>query len=279
MHDIFVRIRFLLPSLPKVEKKIADSLLENPYAITQMTLAQISRESGCSEASIVRFCKRMGFSGYSALKEAFIRSISEEAHVQSEVLNDSDSMQEILQKVYQSNVQTLSDTLVLADVAYDQALNALLKAKSIHFFGAGDAFAVCELALMKFSRIGVHCTAYCDAALQLITAGYMTTDDVAVAISYEGRTKSVVESMRIAKQSGATTISITKMNKSPLLKYSDINLFISVNDLTVGRDKVTRRVADQFIIDVLYLGYTTKSTNNFTEKLKKTQSLIDRNKY
>jgi len=278
MHDIFVRIRFLLPSLPRAEKKIADSLLENPDAITQMTLAEISRESGCSEASIIRFCKRMGFSGYSALKEAFIRSVSAETGFQDEVLNDSDSMQEIMQKVYQSNVQTLSDTLVLADVAYEQALDALLNAESIHFFGAGDAFAVCELALMKFSRLGVRCSAHSDTMLQLITAGNLTPKDVAVAISYEGRTKCVVESMRTAKKAGATTISITKMYKSPLLRYSDINLFISVNDLTVGRDKVTRRVADQFILDVLYIGYTTKSNKNFSKKLKDIQSTIDQNK-
>lgn len=84
--------------------------------------------------------------------------------------------------------------------------------------------------------------------------------------------------MRLAKQSGATTISITKMNKSPLLKYSDIRLFIAVNDLTVGRDKVTRRVSDQFILDALYLGYTTRMDKNYKNQLKKIQRAIDSNK-
>ncbi len=30
MNDLFVRIRFLLPSLPRAEKAIASALLENP---------------------------------------------------------------------------------------------------------------------------------------------------------------------------------------------------------------------------------------------------------
>ena len=102
---------------------------------------------------------------------------------------------------------------------------------------------------------------------------------VALAISYEGRSRNIVEAMKIAKQNGATTICITKMNKSPLLRYSDINLFIAVNDLTIGRDTVTRRVADQFILDALYLGYTMRKTNkNFKTHLKGIQEAIDRNK-
>lgn len=278
MNDLFVRIRFLLPSLPRAEKAIAEALLENPEAITHMTLAEIARESGSSEASIIRFCKRMGYDGYSSLKEAFIRAIAEGTEIQSEGIDVSDDMKTILKKVFQSNVQTLSDTLVLADDGYERALEALLKARGIHFFGVGDAFAVCELAYMKFSRLGIACSAHSDVMLQMVTAGNLSENDVALAISYEGRSKNVVEAMKVAKQMGATTISITKMNKSPLLKYSDINLFIAVSDLTIGRDKVTRRVADQFILDALYLGYTTRMNKNYKSQLKRIQNAIDRNK-
>ena len=77
MNDLFVRIRFLLPSLPRAEKAIASALLENPEAITHLTLAEIARESGSSEASIIRFCKRMGYDGYSSMKEDFIRALAE----------------------------------------------------------------------------------------------------------------------------------------------------------------------------------------------------------
>ena len=278
MNELFVKIRFLLPSLPRAEKVIAEALLENPEAITHMTLAEISRESGSSEASIIRFCKRMGYEGYTALKEDFIRAIAEGNGIQSECIEVTDDMKTILKKVYQSNVQTLSDTLVLAGDAYEKALEALLKAREIHFFGVGDSYAVCLLAQMKFGRLGINSSAHSDVMLQMMTAGNLTEKDVAIAVSYEGRSKNVVEAMRLAKQSGATTISITKMNKSPLLKYTDIRLFIAVNDLTVGRDKVTRRVSDQFILDALYLGYTTRMDKNYKNQLKKIQRAIDSNK-
>lgn len=280
MNEILVKIRFLLPSLPRAEKAIAESLVEHPEAITYMTLAEIAKESGSSEASVIRFCKRMGYSGYTAMQKDLSRALSEENALQTEDLrvSDNDSMMEIIKKVYRSNVQTLSDTMALVGESCNEALEALLKAKSIHFFGAGDAHAVCQLSYMKFKRLGIPCSAEGDIMLQMITASNMSKGDVAIAISYDGRSKNVVEALRIAKQMGATTISITKKTRTPLLRYTDIKLFIAVNDLSVDREKVTRRVADQFIMDALYMGYVMYSGRNYKEQLKKTQIAIDGNK-
>lgn len=280
MKDILVKIRLSIPSLPRAEKAIAEALMEHPEAITYMTLSEISKESGSSEASVIRFCKRMGFCGYSALQQAIAEAIEEEnvLHPEDLHVSDKDSLSEITRKVYQSNVQTLTDTMVLIDEQCDRALEALLAAKSIHFFGAGDAYAVCQLSYMKFKRLGIPCSAEGDVMLQMITASNMSKGDVAIAISYDGRSKNVVEALRIAKQMGAATISITKKRKTPLLRYTDICLFIAVNDLSFDREKVTRRVADQFIMDVLYMGYMMRSGRNYKEQLRKTQIAIDGNK-
>lgn len=278
MKNLFIKIGAMIPSLPRAEKVFAEALLENPESITEMTLAAIARESGSSEASIVRFCKRMGYDGYTALKLDCILALSEAEDDSEEKIEISDNMTAILKKVYKSNIQTMSNTLALVDESCEAALQALMKARSIHFFGVGDAFAVCKMAQIKFSRLGIPCTADSDVMQQMITAANLTKKDVALAISYEGRSKNVVEAMKTAKKMGATTISITKMNKSPLLAYTDIKILIAVNDLTVSRDKVSRRVSDQFIIDALYLGYTTRADKKCKEWLRRSQTVIDSNK-
>lgn len=278
MNELLVKIRFLVPSLPRAEKAFAQAILENPEAITHLTLAEIAREANSSDASIIRFCKRLGYHGYSDLKQAFIITIDEGEQVLEEELEESDNIEDIMKKVFQSNVQTLQNTMVLANERYKNALDALLAAGAIHFFGVGDAYAACQFAFMKFSRLGIPCSAHSDVMLQYMAADNLKPGDVALAVSYEGRSRNVVQAMKIAQKRGATTISITKMNKSPLLKYTDIPLFISISDLTVGRDKVTRRVADQFILDVLYLGYITKKKQDYSKRLKRTQGAIDCNK-
>ena len=280
MNDIIVRIRFQLPSLPRAEKTIASAILENPEEIGHMTVAKLANETESSEAAVIRFCKRIGYSGFTEFKNDFVTTYSavDDAALVSDNIDSEDDMQEILKKVFQSNIQTLTDTLALATPSYNDALEAMLKANKINFYGVGDAYVVCLLANMKLCRMGVNSSAHSDVVLQLNSAAELKPGDVAFAISYEGRSKNVLEAIRIAKSKGATVICVTKMNKSPLVKLSDIVLYISTNDLTVGQDKVLRRVADQAIVDALIVGMTIRKPREYRPHIKMVQEAIDCNK-
>ena len=277
MHELLEKITRISPSLPRAEKIIAEALIETPEAIERMTLAEISRESGTSEASIIRFCRRLGYSGYAALKEDFTLFNHSEPS-SAFTVGAHDDMAEILTKLYKNNLEVLSDTLAITENRYEEVLSVLLKARSLHFFAVGDAYMAAKLSYMKFKRLGVICSAEEDIMLQMITASNLTKNDVAIAVSYEGRSRNVVDAMKIAKQRGATTISITRRDKSPLLEYTDIRLLVSSKDLTVGRDRVTRRIADQFILEALYLGYESRMKRSYKEQIKYTQDAIDTNK-
>lgn len=278
MNELLVKIQLMLSALPKSEKIIAEALLENPEAIEHMTLAQLSRESGASEAAIIRFSRHLGFDGYTSMKQGFIHSREKQPLQSERVIGQYDSMRSIMEKIYQNNILTLSETLAVAGEEYEKAIDLLVRAKSIHFFGTGDAYAIARLAYMKFKRLGITCSCDEDVMLQMITASNMSKNDVAIAVSYEGRSQNVVRALKIAKQMGAATISITKMAKSPLMDYTDIALRIAIHDLTIGREKVTRRISDQFILDALYLGYANRSQKNFKDVLLRTQIAIDGNK-
>lgn len=281
MNEIMVRIRFQLPSLPRAEKAVAEALLENPEAIANFTLSGLAHETGSSDASIIRFCKRLGYHGFTDFKNALLNALNNGEDITNTEGIDvgiHDSMATILKKVVQSNMQTLTDTLSLVSPEYEKALNAMANARSIHFFGVGDSYSVCQLTLTKISRMGIVSSAYSDVMMQMLTAANMGPGDVAFAVSYEGRSRNVVQSMQIARQKGATTICITKMNRSPLLKVTDIPLFISTNDLTCGRDKVARRVADQAILDALFLGMTLRKGKEYNRHMRMVQKAIDTNK-
>ena len=277
MHDLLEKIIKLAPTLTHAQRIIAEALIENPEAIERMTLAEISRESGTSEASVVRFCRSLGYGGYTEMKEAFC--LANQKNADSLINIDMhDSMEVILNKLYKNNIEVLSETLAIEENDYEGAIAALLNAKSIHFFAVGDAYMAANLAYMRFKRIGVECSAEQDIMLQMITASNLTKEDVAIAVSYEGRSRNVVDAMKIAKERGATTIGITRRQKSPLSEYTDIKLLVSAKDLTFGRDKVTRRISDQFILEALYLGYKSRLDRKVQEKIRYTQLAIDTNK-
>ena len=277
MHKLLDTIIRISSSLPPAEKKIAHAILENPEAIESRTLSQISFESGTSEASIVRFCKRLGFSGYTELKNT-LTAERQATPLSSNSIYGYDDMTTVLSKLYQSNLEVLGETLAILRNDYEVVLNKLIQARSIHFFAVGDANMVAKLFEIKFKRLGVFCSAEEDVMLQMLTASNLTKDDVAIAISYEGRSRNVVETMQIAKKRGATTISITNKPKSPLLQYTDITLMIAAHDMTIGRDKVTRRISDQFILEGLYMGYRARLGKKCDDKIRVSQEAIDYNK-
>ena len=69
--DILQKIREIYPSLTRKQKSIADYLLENPEDICYITLAQLSRQTCASELTLLRFCAKLGCSGFLELKQEF----------------------------------------------------------------------------------------------------------------------------------------------------------------------------------------------------------------
>ena len=279
MNELMVKLRFLIPTLQRAEKAVAQALLEKPELICLMTLAELARETDSSDASIIRFCRKMGYSGFSEMKQAFANALNDSSIMTVEEIHKEDSVLDNLQKVYKSNMQTLTDTILLADKeAYEEAVQVLLKAKSIHFFGAGDSAAVCQLFYFKFGRLGIPGSAQQDPVMQLMEASNLGPGDVAVIISYEGKSRTVLNAAKVADERGATIICITKMSKSPLLRLSDISLFIATSDVTVGRDIVARRVAEQMVIDALYLSVLVRSDNGYEKRLNSASKSFELNK-
>ena len=276
--EIFVKVRFLYPSLTKSEKRVADILIDDYERIGDYTLADYAKKAGCSDASVMRFCRRLGLDGFSELKYQLAKVKTTAYDNGMHKITKDDDAYTIMEKVIWNNEKTLKDTLTLYNSDYEKALEAVLEAKQINFFGVGDAWIVCESAQMKFQRIGVASSAYSDVALSLATASLMGEGDLAVGISFSGETKLVVDALRIAKSNGAKTLCIVHFDKCELIKYSDMKIFTATTDFTVGHDEIARRTAEFAIIDTLYMGLITKKSEIYNSKLKKTIAAIIENK-
>ena len=62
----------------EAEKKIADYMMEHKAEVVDMTVGELARASGTSDATVSRFCRRCGFKGFHSLKLALAREVLEE---------------------------------------------------------------------------------------------------------------------------------------------------------------------------------------------------------
>lgn len=279
MNSLTVKLQFLIPTLPRAEKNVAEYMLENLNEISDMTLNMLADETDVSDATILRLCRRMGFGNFIQLRQAFACAAIEDPVETPEAVGHSDSMTEICNKVIHSITQSLQNTRVFfSDEEYERALEAILKARAVYFFATGDALSVCAWACAKFSRVGIPTTLCSDVVYQYETALRLTPDDVAVGISNSGRSSNVVRAIRLAKENDAFTIGITQAGKSPLQKHCDISLHTAALETTLGRDSVTKRITEMAILEAFYLGIINKGPQDYKTMLQKTMLSSELNK-
>ena len=111
MNEIKIKLQFLIPSLPRAEKIVAEYMLSHAEQISDMTIAMLSEESKASEATISRFCKRLGYSSFVQLKQDFAKSeIEAEDEHNPKPVSANDSLVDIFDKVVQGILRSLNNT-------------------------------------------------------------------------------------------------------------------------------------------------------------------------
>lgn len=225
LNKLLVRLQFMLPSLPRAEKTVAEYMSTHVSQMSDMTLCMLADETSISEATILRLCKRLGYSSYIQLRQAFAFAANEDQPDSPELINVSDEMPTICSKLIQGVNRSLESMKAFINSDYDRVLNAILGASGVYFFASGDAVISCQFACTKFMRVGIPAFVCSDVFYQYETAMRLTEKDVAIAITNSGRSANVVNAIKMAKEQNAFTCCITQGGRSPITRYCDICLY------------------------------------------------------
>lgn len=262
-QDIFSLIHSRYNSFTNTERKVADYILENIKDVIYMSITDLADACNVGEASVFRFCKTMNLKGYQEFKIVLAHSISldnETPQLSSEITMQ-DSIEELSSKVLSSNVHALTETFnLLSENDISQAVEYMINAQRIHFFGVGSSLMTAMEAKNKFMRITNKTECSLDSHLQIMSAALMTEKDVAILISYSGSTKDTIEVAKVVKERKAKIISLTRFAKSPLKSFSDITLLCGANEGPLQGGSLSAKIAQLYLLDLLYFEYF-KRTN------------------
>ncbi|WP_099354830.1 MurR/RpiR family transcriptional regulator [Fredinandcohnia onubensis] len=268
--DIFSTIQSKYEEFTNTEKKVADYILENKDKVVYMSITDLADACNVGESSIFRFCKSMDLKGYQEFKIALAHSTAlenETPQLASEITLQ-DTIEELSSKILTATVNTLTKTQNLINFSdICKAIDLLIDAKRIHFFGVGSSSMTAMEAKNKFMRITNKTDCSFDSHLQIMSAALMSKDDVAVIISYSGSTKDMIELAKVVRERKAKIIVITRFAKSPLAGYSDITLLCGANEGPLQGGSLTAKISQLFLLDVLYAEYF-KRTNDLSIKNK-----------
>ncbi len=269
------RIRSVYTSLRDKEKKIADYILEHPEEIVHSTISQVAENLHVAEATVFRFCKRIGFKGYQALKIALASEIVTGVENIHETIKEDDDAKTVAEKVFQTNIKTLEETLsVVNGEDFQMAVDILLSADKVEFYGNGGSGVIAADAHHKFMRTGIPSVAYSDSHLQVMAASQLSEGSAAVLISHSGANRDILQAADIAAENGAKLIAVTNLAKSPLTERADVALHTVSAETDYRSEALASRLAQLSLIDALYVNVALQRQELMDESLNKIRQAI-----
>ena len=274
-------IRNKMGSFTEAEKKIALFILASPQKVVHMTAKELSASSGTAPSAVIRFCKTLGFDGFSALKIQLAQEIGKEQPKPAlPAFSNSDSPRDVFKKVFQSGINTLRDTLEMIDFEkIEKIAKKMLEAKRIVFFGVGTSSVIATDAHYRFAQLGFSATACTDILFMNVTAANLTDSDIAVGISHSGRTCATVDAMRRARKAGAQTVAITSFSDSPLYCECNNSLAVFSDEENYPVEAVSARVAHICLIDAFMMTLATMKYDSFTEHIAARNEILQKIRY
>ncbi|MDO6682017.1 MULTISPECIES: transcriptional regulator HexR [unclassified Oceanobacter] len=268
-----------LESLNKSERKVAEVILQDPKSATRMSISTLANASLVSEPTVNRFCRNFETSGFPDFKIQLAQSLATGTPYVSRDVEQDDNTEEYTDKIFTSTIAAMENARKHVNLmAIEKAVDILIQAKQIAFFGLGASGPVAMDAQHKFFRFNLPVMAYDDVMMMRMVAAAAHTGDVIVAISYTGRTRDMVDIARIARSNGASVIGLTA-DQSPLAASSSVHLSFPTPEDTDKYMPMTSRIVQLVLLDVLATGVTLRRGVDFHAHLKKIKDSLKATRY
>ena len=203
--------------LPLQQRAIADYLLEHMQLVPFLSIPELARRTGASEATVVRFAQRIGFSGFSELKVALVDLL------QSRLASDpTDQPAEELDEVVLDAVAALEISNIERSVAsldrvvFREVAEALFSAYHTFTFGMGVSAHLAELAAYTLTQAGIRATClstrFTSPREQAVA---LRPSDALVVFSFPPYSKQSLQMLEDAAGRGASTVAICDRLTAP----------------------------------------------------------------
>lgn len=273
-------MRSRLTDLKPAERAVADFVLGRPDQVMHMSVSEAARDIGVGEATVIRFCRTLGYRGYQEFKLRLAQDLVAPVEFIHENIAFNDTPGDLAQKVFQTNLRAVESTGKALDAEMVAlAAKALVGARRIDIYGVGYSSLTALDAKLKFRRLGLAADAHGDAHLQAMGAALLVPGDAAIGISHSGSTKDVVESLLLARRSGATTIAITNFSPSPVTRAADVVLLTDSPESPFGGEVLTSRIAQLCVIDVLSVMVAITLGERSLALIEKTSQAVKNKRY
>ena len=242
--------------LTERESDLRDYFLNHPEHIAQMSCRELGEATYTSAASVTRFCKKFGCTGYPDFKLRFLSDVKG-GHAFDEggsfQLSERENMVTLLQKVGEMQsraIEITREALSLSQMLRVQKM--LLDHPYIDFYAYDTNIHLARYASSLFFHAGKIAATYSETNVQVLNTLSAQPGHLAILISHTGENTRLIELARLLRQKNIKRIIITNDKQTALAQLADEFLFAATSD---GMDKMwsnTFFTAAKYLLDLMY---------------------------
>lgn len=277
MAELAAKIANAYPSFNKTAKLIADAYLKDPAVFLNKNLKELGSITKPSGASVLRFCKDLGFQGFkdfqiNCAKEAPTKP----TNAVDAIITENDNPASVLYKLQVSFKKDIDDLgKSIDEQQLNQAVKLIRTVEQIYIAGEGASGLAASDLFYKLIRSGKRANYVESSHIALELASNITASDVLVVFSYSGITQEPMIIARQAHKKQAKIIAITRGETSPLMDISDVIISLPANEKLLRFGATNSLFSEIFVSSLLYLSMISPDLNLLNKKMKATQELTN----
>lgn len=224
-------------TLNDLERMVYEYVVREPERVKYMRIRELALEVHVSTSTILRFCKKMGCSGYSEFK---LQLRDYQARLgQTKVTDDISEVIDFLKKTSSQEFETKLEMLA----------NVIFHANHVFLVGSGMSGIVAKYGARYFSSMGKFCL-YIDEPHYPTESSFLK-DSLVIVFSVSGESGDTIRHVMRFKEQNCRILSITNTENCTIAKLSDYNLAYYVSYMRLGDYDVTTQIPAMSIVERL----------------------------
>ena len=279
MNSLFVRLSSE-KNFTASERKIANFFLEKPQLAIDATAGKIGKLTSTSSSAVVRFAKKLGYSGFPAMKlDIAVTTTNNQNNSDLTEIEAEESITTILEKT-SARFKTIPDVITAQNETADfsNAIKLIENARHIFVYGVTASALAAQDIQQKFTRVGLDVIYHADFHQMMTTMqATATNQDLAIVISESGYTFETLKFKKISLDLELKVIVLTNEIESEIFRGCDVTLTTTSQQFDKVRFASTTGLLSQlYVVDILFYTYISKHYEESQQKVEETRSRISK---
>lgn len=234
----------------KTEEKIADFILGNPYEFGRNSIDETVKQVKASKPAMIRFAKKLGYSGYSEFKYDVAKFNISESYTNKNSAEDNPIKQ--VTETYSKYINLMNDSIDIDKL--NEMVQCIAYARKVKILAVNRTALSARQLQLRALKIGYDIECVEDRAAMNDVINTMDNRDICLIFSIRDNEHTYAPLVENLKTRGVKTAIFTMTPSLPFIKNCNYSIFLpqlNKNNTQFIDEQVLYFVLDEIILNQL----------------------------